>query len=82
MKKVLQFRKYSCIVGTPMNNVQKQPPDVFHKKSVLKRFKKFTGKHLCRSLLFIKVAGLILKVTFGTFFCRPHPESDIRDLLL
>ena len=26
---------------------QKQPPEVFHKKGVLKYFSKFTGKHLC-----------------------------------
>ena len=28
------------------------------KKGVLKNFAKFTGKHLCQSLLFNKVAGL------------------------
>ena len=32
--------------------------DVFCKKSVLKNFTKFTGKHLCQSLFFNKVAGL------------------------
>ena len=37
---------------------QKQPPDVFYKKSVLENFTKFTGKHLCQSLFFNKVAGL------------------------
>ena len=31
---------------------------VFCKKGVLKRFAKFTGKHLCQSLFFNKVAGL------------------------
>ena len=31
------------------------------KKAVLKNFAKFTGKHLCRSLFFNKVAGLRLK---------------------
>ena len=29
-------------------------PDVFFKKSVLKSFGKFTGKHMCWSLFFIK----------------------------
>ena len=33
-------------------------PDVFCKKDVLKNFSKFTGKHLCQSLFFNKVAGL------------------------
>ena len=37
---------------------QKQPPEVFYKKSVLRAFTKFTGKHLCQSLSFNKVAGL------------------------
>ena len=33
-------------------------PEVFSKKGVLKNFVKFTGKHLCQSLFFNKVAGL------------------------
>ena len=36
---------------------QKQPPEVFHKKGVLRNFAKFTGKRLCQSLFFKKVAG-------------------------
>ena len=32
--------------------------EVFCKKAVLRRFTKFTRKHLCQSLLFNKVAGL------------------------
>ena len=31
---------------------------MFYKKSVLNNFSKFTGKHLCQSLLFNKIAGL------------------------
>ena len=34
-------------------------PEVFCKKSVLRNFAKFTGKHLCQSISFNKVAGLI-----------------------
>ena len=33
-------------------------PDVFCKKGVLRKFSKFTGKHLCQSLFFNKVGGL------------------------
>ena len=33
-------------------------PEVFCKKGVLKYFAQFTGKHLCQSLFFNKVAGL------------------------
>ena len=32
--------------------IQKQPLRVFYKKCVLKNFAKFTGKHLCQSLIF------------------------------
>ena len=38
--------------------VPKQPPEVFCKKSILRNFAKFTGKHLCESLYFNKFAGL------------------------
>ena len=33
-------------------------PEVFCTKGVLKNFAKCTGKHLCQSLFFNKVAGL------------------------
>ena len=36
----------------------KQPPEGFCKKDVPRNFAKFTGKHLCQSLFFNKVAGL------------------------
>ena len=36
----------------------KQSPEVLYKKGVLRNFTKFTGKHLCQSLLFNRVAGL------------------------
>ena len=36
---------------------QKQPPEVFFKKGVLRIFTKFIGKHLCQRLFFNKVAG-------------------------
>ena len=35
--------------------VQKQPPEVFFKKGVLKNFANLTGKHLCWSLFLIKL---------------------------
>ena len=33
-------------------------PEMLCKKGVLRNFTKFTGKHLCQSLFFNKVAGL------------------------
>ena len=50
-KKLLEKSSNSCIH-------QKQPPEVFYKKGVLRNFVKFTGKHLCQSLFFNKVGGL------------------------
>ena len=35
-----------------------QPPVVFYKKGVLKKFAKFTEEHLCQSLFFNKVPAL------------------------
>ena len=44
--------------------MQKQLPEVFYKKGVLRNFAKFTGKHLCQSLFFNKVAsGLRLQAS-------------------
>ena len=40
-----------------MNN-KKQLPEVFLRKSVLRNFAKFAGKHLCQSFFFNKVPGL------------------------
>ena len=37
---------------------QKQPPELFYKKCILRNFPKFTGKHLFQSLFFNNVAGL------------------------
>ena len=45
---------------------QKQPPEVFYKKGVLKNFAKFTGKYLCQSLFFNKVAGVCNSIKKGT----------------
>ena len=41
--------------------VQKQPPEVFLKKGVLKQFANLTGKHLCWSLILIKLQALRLQ---------------------
>ena len=38
--------------------MQKQQPEVFYKKVVVRNFAKFTGKYLCQSLFFNKVTGL------------------------
>ena len=48
---------------------QKQPPEVFYKKGVLKDFAKPTRKNLCRSQFFIKVGDLGLRGRW-VFFCE------------
>ena len=42
--------------------------EVFCKKRVLRNFAKFTGKHLCQSLFFNKVAGLKPATDSGLVF--------------
>ena len=50
--------------------LRNQSPDVFFKKGVPENFAEFTGKHLCQSLFFNKVASLrpatLLKRGSGT----------------
>ena len=46
---------YTMAKNNPLAEVH---PEVFCKKVVLRNFEKFTGKHLCQSLFFSKVAGL------------------------
>ena len=54
-------------------------PEVFCKKGVLRNFAKFTGKQLCQSLFFNKVAGLsfFLQNTSGGCFCKSQLAVQI-----
>ena len=52
---------------------------MFCKKGALKNLAKFTGKHLCQSLFFNKVAGL---VNFTKFLRTPFLQNTSRRLLL
>ena len=45
--------------------------EVFYKKSILRNFAKFTGKHLCLSLFFNKVADIMLSNHFAKFLRTP-----------
>ena len=54
---------------------QKQPPELFCKKSIIGNFTKFTGKHLCQSLFFNKAAGLrppFYRTPLGDCFWSPE----------
>ena len=45
--------------GTWITKSEKQSPEMFCKKGVLRNFTKITGKHLCQSLFFNKVEGVV-----------------------
>ena len=89
-----------CLQKQPsIGNLQKKGrsshQSYFIKKGVLRNFKKFTGKHLCQSLFFNKVAGLkpetLLKkrlwqqcfpMNFVKFLRTPFLRDTSRQLLL
>ena len=55
---------------------QKQPPEVFYKKGVVRNLVNIAGKHLRQGLLFNKVAGLRLwhrcfPMNFAKFLITP-----------
>ena len=50
------------------------------KKGVLRNFTKFTGKHLCQSVFFNKVAGL--RLNFAKFLRTPFLQNTSGRLLL
>ena len=55
---VSMCKPFSYITPLHYMTLQKQSSGALCKKGVPKNFTKFTGKHLCQSLLFDKVAGL------------------------
>ena len=60
--------------------LQKQPPEVFCKKHVLRNSVKLTGKHLCQSFFFNKVAGLrCFPVSFEKFPKTPFHRASLGD---
>ena len=59
----------------PPTGCRSSRPEMFCKKVVLRNFAKFTGKHLCQSFFFDKVAGQIHRKTpvpDSFFICRPE----------
>ena len=54
---------------------QNQPLEVFHEENCSWNFEKFTGKHLCQSLFFNKVAALeylFYRTPLGDCFQKKH----------
>ena len=56
-------------------NLKSMLAGVFWKIGFLKYFAKFTGKHLCQSLFFNKVANLSLAEVFSGEFCEIHRKQ-------
>ena len=54
-----QFQLEVDYYSHKISKVRSSHPEVFCKKGVLRNFAKFTGKHLCQSLFFNKVAKFI-----------------------
>ena len=60
------MKRFNCFSNPQIGQIRQSVPrslrsnrqDVFYEKGVLKNLAKFTGKHLCQSLLFNKVSGL------------------------
>ena len=65
--------------STVVPKVQKQPPEVFYKKGVLRNFTIFTEKHLCRSLFLIK---LLANLFILKFVRTPILKNNCERLLL
>ena len=60
-EKVLVTPLFFCGISKILlryHNIEAVAQGMFCKKDVPKTFAKFTGKHLCRSLFFDKVAGV------------------------
>ena len=60
---------------------QKQPPEVFLGKGVLRNFAKFTGKHLYQSLFF-RLWHRYFPLNFAKFLRTPFPKNTSERLLL
>ena len=59
-------------------NLQRQPPELFSEKGVLRNFIKLTVKDLCQSLFFNKVAGLWHRC-FPCEFCEISKNNFLQD---
>ena len=83
--RVMKLKKW---IASSVPEFRSSRPEVFCKKGVPKNFAKFTGKHLCQSLFFNKVAGLgaanLLKkrLWHRLILTTPFLRENLRWLLL
>ena len=66
----------TVLATTAISLFRSSRPEVFCEKGILRIFTKFTGKRMCQSLFFNKVAGISLQLYWkgdsgtGGFLCR------------
>ena len=74
---ILKFVNITFCFMTEPQTMQKQPPELFCKKGVLRNFAKFTGKHLCQKLFFNKVVFSceFCEISKNTFLYRTPPVA-------
>ena len=63
-----------------MMTLRSSRPEVFCKNGVFRNFAKFTGKHLCQSFFFNKVAGLKPAKFLRTPFLKEHLRWLLLDI--
>ena len=74
-------------IKTPHNCISKSSCLQMFYKGVIKKFVKFTGRHLCRSFFIIKLQAFSLQrkclpVNFAKFFRRPTFEENCKQLIM
>ena len=70
LHRMVSGTNFKAVLTMSNYSIQKRPPEVFCKKAVLKKFAKFTEKHLCFS------------VNFGKFLRTPFLKERRQWLLL
>ena len=72
------FLQNGCLIT--FKKMQKQPPEKFYKKAILKSFTIFTGKHLCLNLFLMQNFAKCFRVPILTYrkSCTqdPRPQYD------
>ena len=71
----LKLVQFNCYHRSLCYYWQKQPPEVFYEKVVLKKFAKVTGKHMYQSVYFNKVAGSACNLIKKRFWQRCFPVN-------
>ena len=81
----IKFLSMNYLSSPETLKLQKQLPNLFYKKGVLKNFAKFTGKHLCQSLqlkLKKRLWRRCFPVNFAKFLRAPILKNICKWLLL